>query len=241
MLIGLHQKKSSRSSGTHVPHSVPHSVPKAAPPSAPKVVPPTAPKAVPHRFPHTLPHTLPHTVPKVVPVASSDPMNSYNDSFSSNSGWVWGRWLLFIVVIVAFVLYVFLVNVRRRKLGRKPIVGTSWLAPPPAYGASQQQYNQPVNENPVPEYTEAVNDNDAGYFDNEGKFHPTQRVSPVAAPEPAVTSPSVPYTQPYQAYPPYSAQTAESPSLSTTTSSASSRYVRPSVPPPNTARTNRQT
>ncbi|SCU88843.1 LAFA_0E14840g1_1 [Lachancea sp. 'fantastica'] len=92
--------------------------------------------------------------------------NSYNGS------WVWGRWLLFIVLAVAVVLWVFMINVRRRRNGVSPIRGTAWLAPP-SYGVSQNQYNLPTDQNPVPEYSATANVNDAGYFDQNGKFHRT--------------------------------------------------------------------
>ncbi|CAR25297.1 resistance to Congo red protein [Lachancea thermotolerans CBS 6340] len=134
---------------------------------------------------------------------------------SDSSAWVWARWLLFIIFLVVVVLYVFIINTRRRRSGRDPIRGTAWLAPPPSYGISQNHYNQPTNQNPVPVYTENANANDAGYFDQQGKFHPTG--APVVAddvpqPEPAVTR-------------------DDRHSL-TTSSSSSIEYQRPQVPPP---------
>ncbi|SCV00649.1 LAME_0G11122g1_1 [Lachancea meyersii CBS 8951] len=95
----------------------------------------------------------------------------YGDS-NGSSGWIWGRWLLFIVLAIVILLWVFLINMRRRKNGVSPMRGTAWLAPP-SYGVSQNQYNMPAGQNPVPEYSATANVNDAGYFDQNGKFHRT--------------------------------------------------------------------
>ncbi|SCU90682.1 LADA_0F05776g1_1 [Lachancea dasiensis] len=142
---------------------------------------------------------------------------------NNSNGWLWGRWLLFIVVAIGVVLWVFGVNVRRRKYGRNPIRGTAWLAPPPSYGMSQNQYNIPGNQNPVPEYSATANVNDAGFFDESGKFHRTQPGQPVDAENTAVLS------QPEPAVTRDSRHPEEATSSSSTPLPA---FQRPDVPPP---------
>lgn len=96
--------------------------------------------------------------------------------YTDSSSWEWGRWLLLALLVVGLLVSIFLMNFHRRKHGNQPIVGTSWLAPPPSYFQSQRQnrYNDPaVNEQPLPLYTANANQNDLGYYDNEGKFVPT--------------------------------------------------------------------
>ncbi|AAS52690.1 AER006Wp [Eremothecium gossypii ATCC 10895] len=102
-------------------------------------------------------------------------------------------WAIFTVWIIALLLCIFLVNLRRRRRGLQPIMGTAWLAPP-SYGQSQRQYNMPPVDPaavPVPEYTTHPNANiDLGYYDNEGKFHPAD--SSLPKPPPAATANTVP-------------------------------------------------
>lgn len=101
--------------------------------------------------------------------------------YTSNGSWVWGRWLLFALLILAFGIAIFATNAHRRKMGNKPIVGTSWLAPPPSYGqvaGGRYNPNNPqLNQQPLPLYTENANQNDLGYYDSEGKFVPTSQQS----------------------------------------------------------------
>lgn len=160
----------------------------------------------------------------------------------STTSWEWGRWLLFILCIAFILFNIFLANSWRRKRGRNPIVGTSWLAPPPSYGQSQRQYNNPIDENPVPQYSERLNENDAGYFDNEGKFHPSapNTSTTVAMPAAAATAGprSPPDMHPQQtSASPLTTSTSASTSTSTSNSSSSSsiQFTRPSVPPPSAA------
>lgn len=61
------------------------------------------------------------------------------------------------------------INKRRGQEGREPIRGTAWITPP-SYIQSQHQTNQ--QQPYVPPYSEQANDNDAGYYDNQGVFHP---------------------------------------------------------------------
>lgn len=99
--------------------------------------------------------------------------------YSSGSSWTWGRWILFALLIVGLAALIFGTNVRRRRRGAQPIVGTSWLAPPPSYGQAAAQNNNynpnnpQMSQQPLPLYTENVNQNDMGYYDSEGKFIPT--------------------------------------------------------------------
>lgn len=100
--------------------------------------------------------------------------------YCSSSSWVWGRWILFVLFIVAIlcvVLAAIRINKRRGQEGREPIRGTAWITPP-SYVQSQHQSNtqQPF----VPPYSEQANDNDAGYYDNQGVFHPNLKAQEAA-------------------------------------------------------------
>ncbi|AET40064.1 resistance to Congo red protein Ecym_5302 [Eremothecium cymbalariae DBVPG len=99
------------------------------------------------------------------------------------------RWAIFAVWIVVVFFSIFMINLRRRRRGLRPIIGTAWLTPP-SYGQSQRQYNRPTDDPtaiPVPEYTEQPNVNvDLGYYDNQGKFHPA--TGSVPKPGTAVTT-----------------------------------------------------
>ncbi|ODV61421.1 resistance to Congo red protein ASCRUDRAFT_69923 [Ascoidea rubescens DSM 1968] len=67
------------------------------------------------------------------------------------SNWHWARWLLFIILLVAAILLVFLFTClktrKRAKSGQAPIKYTTWMLPP-SYRHSQQQYNKPEDYNP---------------------------------------------------------------------------------------------
>ncbi|CEP64246.1 resistance to Congo red protein LALA0_S10e05820g [Lachancea lanzarotensis] len=180
----------------------------------------------------------------------------YGTSYSSSS-WVWGRWLLFIVLGVGIVLWIFMINVRRRRNGVNPIRGTAWLAPP-SYGVSQNQYNLPTDQNPVPEYSATANVNDAGFFDQNGKFHRTQDASMQGPPPNAdqqqqygnVSSPSQPppavvrddddyYSEAAHQFqrpnvpPPTTTEVTDTTGSTTpTTPTANAQFQRPSGPPP---------
>ncbi|EGA75639.1 Rcr2p [Saccharomyces cerevisiae AWRI796] len=99
-----------------------------------------------------------------------------DDPFSSSS-WRWGRWYFFYFFsIVALLILLFStakVNRRRRIMGQAPIRGTAWLTPP-TYRQSERDYNgtQRCVEDYVPEYTETANENDLGFYDERGEFHP---------------------------------------------------------------------
>lgn len=102
------------------------------------------------------------------------PRYVYSSDYDSGSGWVWGRWILFVIFLV-FILGLALttmkVNRRRRTLGQAPIRGTAWMTPP-SYRQSQRQYNGAAPaEDYVPQYTETANDQDLGYYDERGEFH----------------------------------------------------------------------
>ncbi|CAI4058457.1 hypothetical protein N7582_001112 [Saccharomyces uvarum] len=98
-----------------------------------------------------------------------------DDPFGSSS-WKWGRWIFFIFFVVAIAILLFStakVNRRRRIMGQAPIRGTAWLTPP-TYRQSERDYNgtQRCVEDYVPEYTETANENDLGFYDERGEFHP---------------------------------------------------------------------
>ncbi|CAI1908412.1 hypothetical protein SEUBUCD650_0D02360 [Saccharomyces eubayanus] len=98
-----------------------------------------------------------------------------DDPFSSSS-WKWGRWIFFIFFVIAILILLFSaakVNRRRRIMGQAPIRGTAWLTPP-TYRQSERNYNgtQRCVEDYVPEYTETTNENDLGFYDERGEFHP---------------------------------------------------------------------
>ncbi|QLQ80360.1 hypothetical protein HG537_0D03610 [Torulaspora globosa] len=97
------------------------------------------------------------------------------DNFDSSSGWVWGRWILFVIFVICIIavgLGTARINRRRRDLGQAPIRGTAWMTPP-TYRQSQRQYNGPAEGSVdyVPQYTATANDQDLGYYDEYGEFH----------------------------------------------------------------------
>lgn len=111
-----------------------------------------------------------------------------SDYNSNNSGWLWGRWILFVIFVVCIIavgLGTARVNKRRRTLGQAPIRGTAWMTPP-SYRQSQRQYNGPNNggatEDYVPQYTATANDQDLGYYDERGEFHMNSKAEMQAPP-----------------------------------------------------------
>lgn len=125
-----------------------------------------------------------------------------DDSFDDSS-WQWGRWIFFILFVLAFFavfIFTFRTNKRRINRGEAPIRGTSWITPP-SYRQSEQEYygtTQRVVEDYVPEYTEEANINDLGYYDERGEFHPNSKAEYLPPPplESDFTSP--PTTSPTQ-------------------------------------------
>lgn len=106
------------------------------------------------------------------------------DMWTQNEGARWAFFAIFIVIIILLMVGMMRVNKRRGTSGRQPIYGTRWMTPP-SYLQSQNQYNQPARrdegmpETYVPTYSERANDQDMGYYDNEGNFHanPNAKVS----------------------------------------------------------------
>lgn len=108
----------------------------------------------------------------------------------------WGggaRWAFFAIFLVLIIIVIFgtiRINKARSRQGIRPIYGTRWITPP-SYLQSQDQYNQPTRRDPdmpnayVPTYTERANDNDMGYYDNNGTFHPNPTAKGPLMPEPA--------------------------------------------------------
>jgi len=68
----------------------------------------------------------------------------YGGYYECNSNWYyWGRWVLAGIALVAFFVVLLsccLIARRRRRRGTKPMYGTGWMAPPPKYGAHQNDY-----------------------------------------------------------------------------------------------------
>lgn len=93
--------------------------------------------------------------------------------FEENQGARWAFFAIFIAVILLVVVGTIRVNKKRYRVGRQPIYGTRWMTPP-SYVQSQHQYNQPRNQNQtyVPPYTAEANEQDMGYYDANGVFHP---------------------------------------------------------------------
>ncbi|CCH45445.1 hypothetical protein BN7_5027 [Wickerhamomyces ciferrii] len=100
---------------------------------------------------------------------------------NASSSWNWGRWILFVLFILAIlsvILAAIRINKRRNIEGREPIRGTAWITPPSyLHATNNQQTQQPF----VPPYTAQANDNDAGYYDNQGTFHPNFKAQEAAA------------------------------------------------------------
>ena len=85
-----------------------------------------------------------------------------------------GFFLIFFIVALLILLFsTAKVNRRRRIMGQAPIRGTAWLTPP-TYRQSERDYNgtQRCVEDYVSEYTETANENDLGFYDERGEFHP---------------------------------------------------------------------
>lgn len=102
-------------------------------------------------------------------------------------GWTWGRWVLlaFVVLVIVFVLLGALrKNKQRGQQGNQPIIGTAWFTPPSYYASNAQQgrTQQPMYEPPqqpyVPPYTPEAGEQDAGYYDQQGVYHPKRPLVP---------------------------------------------------------------
>ncbi|GAV51637.1 hypothetical protein ZYGR_0AF01080 [Zygosaccharomyces rouxii] len=90
-----------------------------------------------------------------------------------NGSWTWARWSLFaifVLAIVIFIVSIFGLNRRRRQAGRAPIRGTAWITPP-SYRQSQREHDRRNDSDYVPQYTATANENDLGYYDENGEFH----------------------------------------------------------------------
>lgn len=172
--------------------------------------------------------------------------DSWCFGYSCSSSWAWGRWILFVLLIVgllALVLSAFRINRRRGLQGVQPIRGTAWITPP--------SYQHAARQDPyVPAYTQEANDNDMGYYDNQGVFHvnnkakeaPSYHMSTlvpdqtgVSSPQPATTSadPDETFARDFTRY---YGSTAAAPPVSSPTATAqteqSEDYSRPGGPPP---------
>lgn len=110
----------------------------------------------------------------------------YNNDWSGGARWAF--FAIFLVVIILCVIGTIRVNKARSRRGVLPIYGTRWMTPP-SYYQSQDQYNQPTNRDPempnayVPTYTATANDNDMGFYDESGTFHPNPNAKGPGLPE----------------------------------------------------------
>ena len=76
----------------------------------------------------------------------------------------------FVLAIIVFIIMTCVINVKRMKSGRAPVI-SSYLSPP-NYHQSQTAYEGQVVTN-LPTYTPAANPNqDVGYYDKNGNFIP---------------------------------------------------------------------
>ncbi|CCE64278.1 hypothetical protein TPHA_0H00680 [Tetrapisispora phaffii CBS 4417] len=152
------------------------------------------------------------TVAKFEKTLELNTRETVDDSWGSSS-WVWGRWILFVIFVV-FLLVIFLgtirANKRRRTLGQAPIRGTAWMTPP-TYRQSERDYNangSAANGHDfVPKYTAEANDQDLGYYDARGEFHPNSK-SEYLPPPPLVHE------------------------VDSNASTTSNSHERPNIPPP---------
>jgi hypothetical protein len=79
----------------------------------------------------------------------------------------------FVAAILVFIIMTCLINRRRMKDGRAPVI-SSYLSPP-TYNQSQNVYG--VDSTNLPTYTPNANANqDVGYYDKNGNFIPAQTV-----------------------------------------------------------------
>lgn len=116
---------------------------------------------------------------------NSTSTESKNDCWGINcpANWIWGRWILFIfflLPILSLAAIIIRLNALRSRRGQDLIMGTAWFTPP-TYRQSERQYGR-QGEDFVPPYTEEANENDLGYYDQEGMFHTNSKVHPLSAP-----------------------------------------------------------
>ncbi|KAL6948985.1 hypothetical protein ACO0QE_001467 [Hanseniaspora vineae] len=130
---------------------------------------------------------------------SSTSTDSSDESAWFGNNWAWQRWsifAIFILVILFAVIGTIRANAARARRGRRPITGTSWFTPP-SYLQSERQYNYDDGtrvdrrnrdnngangEEYVPQYTEEVNPDDMGYYDDKGLFHVNSKALPLPPP-----------------------------------------------------------
>ncbi|GCE99650.1 hypothetical protein ZYGM_000697 [Zygosaccharomyces mellis] len=107
-------------------------------------------------------------------IIERDRLNYARDFYDDNNdSWNWARWCLFIIFVLAIVIFIisiFGLNRRRSQTGRAPIRGTAWITPP-SYRQSQREHHRENHSNYVPQYTATANENDLGYYDENGEFH----------------------------------------------------------------------
>ncbi|SCU80485.1 LAME_0B03378g1_1 [Lachancea meyersii CBS 8951] len=132
----------------------------------------------------------------VLAVRASTDDSDYCYGLSCGNEWVWARWVLlvfFLVAIASLALTAIKINGRRVRLGQRPIIGTAWFTPP-SYRQSERQYRSGTQDY-VPPYTETANENDLGYYDNQGAFHLSSKAENTSPPPPLDTDEVFEYPQ----------------------------------------------
>ncbi|CCE78690.1 Piso0_000718 [Millerozyma farinosa CBS 7064] len=111
------------------------------------------------------------------------------DSLTAAGSARWAFFAIFIILIIIVIIGTLRVNKKRAKHGIDPLYGTRWMTPP-SYIQSQSQYNRShggdsmsVHNNYVPTYTAEATENDMGYYDSNGKFHPNVHHRPSFGPQ----------------------------------------------------------
>ena len=119
--------------------------------------------------------------------STGGPWNGWFWGGGNGDTWAWAKWILFVLFVVFALAVVFgtsIVNKKRHSMGQAPIRGTAWMMPP-SYRQSEREYvgnSQRYVEDYVPEYTEEANENDLGYYDERGEFHPNGKAEYIPPP-----------------------------------------------------------
>lgn len=111
------------------------------------------------------------------------PVIIQRDVWEDNNGARWALFAIFIVIILVIIGGTLRANKKRSSNGLQPIYGTRWMTPP-SYGVSQSQHNRSTGDDPattnnyVPTYTATANEQDMGFYDNNGEFHANPNAKP---------------------------------------------------------------
>jgi hypothetical protein len=86
-------------------------------------------------------------------------VDRYGQRYCESGWYYYGRWILAGVALLIFLLVLLsccCLARRRRKRGTKPVYGTGWMAPPPKYGAHQNDHQ--------------LNNAEQGWGQNQGQW-----------------------------------------------------------------------